>query len=343
MEAQRGSILLEYLVVMVLTLLAAFWAVSAWSERRETLELESKALWMQAVQKAVAHYIERFSHELITADPHSAQTLAGVAVADWQHPTIAELKALGVLPDSFSAHIEEKVRLWVFRQAPACEDEFCFLHGVIAAQRPLTNRHGVADAKQLSIWRELTHGAGLVVQAPYQQWIAGSHLRWPNEVGRYGALPDGTVALAVQGDELWHRYLRVRDERDPLFQNQVTVSGPVVSEQALSTDGYLAMRTQAQLGEPCPEQGALAHDRNFPALMTCKNGHWSWVLGQDGGHYIRDQRGNCSHPVLGDTSNPVSGSCACTSLFYAKPIAFFTDNEGNSYYSYLCRPRISLH
>lgn len=343
MEAQRGSILLEYLVVMLLTLMAAFWAVSAWSERRETLELESKALWMQAVQKAVTHYIERFSHELIDAEPYSAQTLAGVAVADWQHPTIVELKALGLLPESFSSGIEQKVKLWVFKETQGCADEFCFLHAVIAAQRPLLNRQGVADAKRLSIWRELTHGAGLVVQAPYQQWIAGRHLRWPNDFGRYGALADGTVALAVQGDELWHRYLRVRDDRDPLFQNQVTAAGPVYSEQSLSTEGYLAMRTQAQPGAACPEQGALAHDSNFPALLACKQGRWSWVIGQDGGHYIQDMRGNCHHPALGDTSNSMSGVCGCGEFFFAEPIAIFSDNEGNSYHSYLCRPKFFLY
>lgn len=343
MKTQRGSILLEYLVILVLTLLATIWAINAWAERRTTLELETKALWMQAVQKAVTHYIERFSFELHHSEPYSAQQLEGVHLENWQHPTLSELKALGVLPAAFSDQLEDKVKVWVFKASENCSEEWCFLHAIIAAQKPLITSQGVADAKRLSLWRELTKGSGLVVQAPYEQWIAAQHLRWPNIFGQQGGLPEGSIALAIQGDELWHRYLRVRDERDPLFQNQVTVMGQVYSDHSLVTEGYLAMRAHAQVGEHCSEEGAVAHDAQLPALLACRQGQWRWMIGHDGGSFIHDQYGNCYHPLMGDTRNSVTGSCGCGKMFLAIPIALFTDEHGNVYRSHLCRPQLTLY
>lgn len=343
MNTQRGSVLLEYLVVLALTLLAAIWALSAWSEKRETLALEAKVLWMQAVQGAVERYIERFSHTLIESESYSAQQLNDVLVHNWQHPTIAELRDLEVLPGSFSDALEDKVRIWVFKSPQGCSEDLCFLHALIAARTPLLNADGAADAKRLSLWRELTQGAGLVVQAPYDQWIAAQHLRWPNTFGQQGALGEGTIALAVQGDELWHRYLRVRDDRDPFFQNQVTVTGPVHSEHSLATEGYLLMQEQAQAAASCPRDGALAYDQFYPAFLTCRQGLWTRMIGYDGGHYIEDRYGYCAHPTLGDTRNPVTGSCSCGEHFVATPISLFTDSQGHTYRSYLCRPRFRMN
>src|SRR5690625_1090034 len=73
--AQRGSLLLEYMVVMVLALLTAMWAVSAWADKKEMLKIESQARWMQTLQQATEHYIEQYGHQLIKAEPNSAQWL----------------------------------------------------------------------------------------------------------------------------------------------------------------------------------------------------------------------------------------------------------------------------
>lgn len=340
--AQRGSLLLEYMVVMVLALLTAMWAVSAWADKKEMLKIESQARWMQTLQQATEHYIEQYGHQLIKAEPNSAQWLDDYLVANWQHPSVQDLQELGLLTTAFSTQVEPAAKIWVFKQEP-CTTEPCFLHALIAADRPFVTAQGQADAQALSLWRELTQGQGLTVQAPYQQWIAAEHFRWPNSFSDQGALAEGSVALAVRGEQLWHRYLRVGDDRDPLFQNSVTAQGALYSAEAVRSAGYLAMQKQADVGDACPEAGAIAHHEQLPALLLCQDGQWQWVSVSDGGHYITDEFGDCKHPQLGDTSNPITGTCNCGSGFYPTVVAVFFDESSNLYRSHLCRPRLTRY
>ena len=215
--AQRGSALLEYVVVMGLVLLTAVWAVGAWAEKRTELQVQATAIWMQALQQALERYIETYGQELIKASPYTPIRLDGQWVSDWQHPTIQELQQLGLLSTALNHAFEPPAWLWVFPQTP-CIQEPCFLHALIVSQQPLQKKSGEADAYALGVWREITGGAGLAVQAPYEQWLAAAHFRWPNYFANIGSLPEGTIALAVQGEQLWSRYLLVRDERDPQFQ-----------------------------------------------------------------------------------------------------------------------------
>jgi len=335
---QRGSILLEYMVVLLLSLLAAVWAVDRWAKKKAELRVEAKVLWMQALQQATERYIESYGHLLSQSPPHSAIELEGVWLQDWQQPSLTELQQLGLLSTAFTQFGTPPGRIWIFEQTP-CWQEPCFLHGLIVANEPLLTPGGVADAHLLEVWRSLTQGAGLSVQAPYTQWLAGEHFRWPNDFAQQGALPEGTIALAVQGEQLWHRYLRVGDERDPMFQNEVTAGGPIHSDSALSSSGHLTLGLQALPGASCPEAGAFAHHADIPALLVCRAGQWQLLLGNDGGHFVSNLLGQCFHPMLGNTTNPVTGTCGCPNNYLAVVFSLFSDPDGMVYRSHVCRSR----
>lgn len=336
---QRGSVLLEYMLVMALALLAAVWAVGAWADKKIELRIASTAVWMQALQQAVERYIEDYGPELSQAEPYSSMTLAGHWVVDWQQPTLDDLQQLGLLSPAFTHFSEPPARIWVFPQEP-CVRESCFLHALIVVDEPLQKTSGVADAQALGLWREVTDGSGLTVQAPYEQWLASPHFRWPNQFARQGSLPEGTIALAVQGEQLWQRYLRVRDERDPQFQNNMTVQGKVHSKTAVRSDGYIAMDMKAEIGQTCSQVGAMAHDVHLPALLLCREGQWQQAITRDGGYFIANQYGHCNHPTLGSTVNPKTGTCSCAPGDMPSIIAVFKDEQNNYYRSHLCRPAL---
>ncbi|HLR82355.1 MAG TPA: hypothetical protein VK051_04395 [Paenalcaligenes sp.] len=336
-RSQRGSVLLEYMLVMTLALLAAVWAVGAWADKKTELRITSTALWMQALQQASERYIEDYGPQLINAAPYSSVVLNGHWVADWQQPTLDELQQLGLLSPAFTHFTEPPARIWVFPQEP-CLGGNCFLHALIVVDEPLQKSSGVADAQGLDLWREATDGSGLTVQAPYEQWLAGPHFRWPNQFAQQGQLPEGTIALAVHGEQLWLRYLRVRDERDPQFQNHLTVQGQVHSKTAVRSDGYIAMGLEAENGQTCNQVGAIAHDAHLPTLLLCREGQWQQAMARDGGYFISNQYGQCSHPTLGNTANPVIGACGCAPGYMPTIIAVFEDELSNYYRSHLCRP-----
>jgi len=336
---QRGSVLLEYMLVMTLALLATVWAVGAWADKKAELRIASTAVWMQALQQAVERYIEDYGPELNKAEPYSLVVLADHRVVDWQQPTLDELRQLGLLSPAFTHFANPPARIWVFPQEP-CMREPCFLHALIVVNEPLQKDSGVADAQALDLWREATDGSGLTVQAPYEQWLASPHFRWPNQFARQGSLPEGSIALAVHGEQLWQRYLRVRDERDPQFQNHMTVQGQVHSKTAVRSDGYIAMGLEAESGQTCSQVGAIAHDAHLPSLLLCREGQWQQAMTRDGGYFISNQYGHCSHPTLGNTANPITGACGCTPGYMPTIIAVFEDGQNNYYRSHLCRPAL---
>lgn len=336
--SQQGSILLEYMVVLLLSFVATIWALEQWADKKASLQLEAKALWMQALQQATERYIETYGHLLSQSPTNAMVEIDEVFIQNWQEPSLLELQQLGLLSPAFAQFTVPPARVWVFEQTP-CWTEPCFLHALIVANEPLLTADGVADAFLLDHWRTITKGAGLTVQAPFQHWLASAHLRWPNEFAQQGPLPEGSIALAVQGEQLWQRYLRVGDERDPAFRNHVTVGGRVHSDTALSSQGYIALAQHAVPGESCPEVGALAHHANIPALLVCRAGQWQLLLGNDGGHFVSDLLGQCFHPQLGSTTNPVTGSCGCPANYFAVVFSLFSDTNGTMYRSHICRPR----
>ncbi len=338
-RSQNGSVLLEYMLVMTLALLAAVWAVGAWADKKTELRVHSTVVWMQALQQALERYIEKYGQDLITAAPYSSVQLDHHWVANWQQPTLDDLQQMGLLSPAFTYFSDPPARLWVFPQEP-CVRAPCFLHALVVANEPLQKSAGVADAQALDLWREATDGDGLTVQAPYDQWLAGTHFRWPNQFAQSGALPEGSIALAVQGEQLWQRYLRVRDERDPQFQNHMTVQGQVHSKTAVRSDGYLAMGLEAELGSQCAEDGAIAHDAYLPTLLLCRQGQWQQAMAHDGGYFISDQYGHCTHPSLGNTANPTTGTCGCATGYQPTIVAVFADEQNNYYRSHLCRPAL---
>lgn len=294
------------------------------------------------MQQALERYIETYGQELINAAPHAPVWLGDYWVADWQQPTLEDLQQLGLLSSAFTHFSEPPAHMWVFPQEP-CHREPCFLHALVVANEPLQKSSGVADAQALGVWREVTGGEGLVVQAPYEQWLAAAHFRWPNNFAGLGALPEGSIALAVNGEQLWNRYLRVRDERDPQFQNQLTVRGQIHSQTALRSEGHIVMGLEAVAGDECNDAGAMAHDAHFPIILLCRDGKWKRSIDQDGGYFIVNQYGDCVHPELGSTLNSMIGSCSCPAAYDPMVIAAFYDLEDNRYYTYLCRLRGSSY
>ena len=94
-RTQRGSLLLEFMVAAVLSLLLAVWAGHEWAQRARALQARSLAAWMDVAREAAESFLARHAVELAHAG--AADALAGQGYADWAAPQWDELRSAGLL------------------------------------------------------------------------------------------------------------------------------------------------------------------------------------------------------------------------------------------------------
>lgn len=310
MTDQKGFVLLEWLLAAMLATLLVVWGSQAWVNRVNDATAASAARWMQGVRQAVHAYLRQYGPAIQSAQ--TSQALLAHGFADWAQPTLAELKASGLLHAGFPETVLRTggVRIRVLRDGN-CPDQPCHLDAIIAAEQPLQTTSGQVDEGMLAQWLVAANGRGGAVHPNRPGRVQGHRFSYPNPPAPGWQLAPGIVAMAITREQLETLdYLRVGDSRDPNFQNEVSVAqGLQVHGDIVSQEGVLRLATSQQANTACHHEDAVARDTSL-GLLTCVMGQWQPVQ-QYRGAYSTNSRYGCRTPEGASTANPLTGSCSC--------------------------------
>ncbi len=328
-RAQRGSLLLEFMVAAVLGLVLAVWAGHEWAQRARALQARSLAAWMGVARDAAEAFLARHAAELAAAG--AADALAGQGYADWTAPRWDELRSAGLLAGGWQAMgpLRRTLGVRVMRDG-ACPGASCRVWALVHARPALRTPAGGVDEALVAEWLQAAEGRGLVVWPHRPGFLGGAGLRVPVPEEGVADWAPGVVALAArappgQGGEAGtgdaDAYLRVRDARDPDFQGDVTVQGVVRSGTRLAARDSLQFERGWSVGEACAPEGVLGRVRDGVGVLACRRGIWSLLARPAGGGYMLNSRRGCLNATGGTSANPVTGTCACPTGYVMAQVA----------------------
>lgn len=338
MYRQRGSLLIELSVVLVLVLVLGIGSVSLLKERAEQQRVENMAVWMLRLQQGVQFFLDTNADELAQ---NQSPNLVGINQIF--EPTVTELQQLGFLPSSFSLSYLTSIVLYREGDCPGIR---CHVHAVIASHQPFLRENGAVNQDALSQWQLSTAAKGFVVTAARPQWLSGADRQIPNTNAVFETpLEAGTVALTASTDPSLFGFVRQADTRNPHFKTDVDIEGSLRAEADLVSGKHLFFARTESKGSRCNNLDALAKGNN--EFLICKNGIWSSFgavspsLTNVGGFYTRSvSRGNCNTGVspLNNALNPVTKSCGCPNGYTPYPITYTLNDViyGGHMVTYVC-------
>lgn len=306
MAGQRGAVIVELALAAALAGLLALWASRAMVNRLQDAQAQAVAAWMRVAQRAAQDYVIR--HAPVLREGGAAGQLQDQGYADWRAPTLAELKAAGLLPAGFPLQVRPvgSAGVFVLRDGH-CPERPCRISPVVYSAQPFLDARGQVDAAMVAEWMVAAQGLGAAVQPAAPGWVQGPAARYPNPLPDGPVLPAGTVVLGLAGDHF--DFLRVGDWRDPQFQSDASVAGDVLAGASLRAQEHLFVAGEASWWTLCEEDGAVARDQRG-GLLYCHYGFWMPAVRSSGGYSLNSNHG-CFTPEGRSSANPATGSCSC--------------------------------
>ena len=339
MRRQRGFAMLELVVAVLIATLLMVWGASTLVNRINDAAAQASAVWMLSIKKATQAYIERHARALASAGNTTA--LTGKGYADWTAPRISELKADQLLAPGFPEYGARGLTVAIaILRSGSCPGADCRIEGLVhstqAVKKPST---GYVDEQMIAQWLMAAQGWGGVVTGSRPDRVSGAAFAWPNPpVPGLNLLSVGTIALAVTSEQLSSLdFLRVRDDRDPDFQDTLSVKGDITTQASLNVQRYVSIAAHEYAQTLCTTPGAIASE-HIGGLLVCRNGRWRSAGRGGGGGYTFNSRYACEDRYGMSTANPVTGSCTCPADFMAVRISDSGPHGAPDYqtWGYLC-------
>lgn len=367
---QRGMLLIECMVVAALALALAVWGSHEWAERTRVLQARSLATWMETARDAVQAYLVREASALTPEKGEAIEPDASALSApDW-----AALQAQGLLASGWQssgpAGQTLGVRLW---RSGGCQPGACRLNALVHTRTALQQRSGALDGALAAEWLLAAGGRGFVLWPHRPAVFSGAGEQVPLPPGSVDEWRPGMVALMaahtvarsiVPGDGSGDGdddddgggddddsgngggpgntddFLRVRDTRDPDFQNRVTAQGELRSDTRVVARESLVLEDGWRNGSACSTENAVGRDQNYAGLLICRQGQWRLVARASGGGFLTNTRRGCKNVLGTPTPNPYTGACQCPDGFAVLQVSesgSLTSADGLSS-GYLCVP-----
>lgn len=330
---QRGFVLFELLLSAAVALLIMVWAGQTILHRVNDASAQQSARWMLMVRSSVHSYLEQHGDRMrLAVSPADLLTLG---YQDWTAPSLAELKADGLLAAGFPERVRpiDGVQVHVRRQGD-CPGSTCRIDGIIVSLRAFSKPAGVVDEHMLAQWLLAAEGLGGIVHPSQPDLIRGHTFSYSNPPDGGAILQPGTVVMAISHDQLSETaYLRVRDKRDPQFQSDMTVLGGISAGDVVSAGKHLHLGSTANLLDACPSDGAVTRNRGH-GLLVCSGGAWQEASRSPGG-YSLNSNFQCSNPQGRSSANPVTGACSCPLGYSSMQISEYAAGAGVTR-GYLC-------
>ncbi len=229
-RGQRGFGLTETVLALTAISVAAagFWRLWLAERRVEQAQLEAQAVQLHA--SALGTYVQEQWAQLQAGQPVTkagTSLPAGAADGQTMAPTVAQLIAMGYLPNGFSAtapYTTGAFRARLGLTPPGCAGLNCNIEGLAWLDRPIVRRDtGEVDSLALAaMMRKVGVDAGLAPPAdPANVYGNGGSWTLANPTPAAGTFG---VRFGA-GSSGWSSFLRVADSRDPNFQGPVSVRG----------------------------------------------------------------------------------------------------------------------
>lgn len=312
MRRQHGFALLDLLVAMLIATLLAVWGAGSLVNKVSDASAQASAVWMLSVKNAVHAFIERYAASMAGASDTAA--LAQQGYVDWAAPSLAELKADGLLPMGFPESGVRGLSAGIqLMRTGACPDTNCRIEALVYSMQALLHKRTQEPDEQLiAQWLMASQGYGGFVSRLRPHSVSGASFEFSNPpVAHLNALPVGTVAMAVTSGQLDRLdFLRVKDRRDPEFQGRATVTGDIETQGSLSAQDYIFIGAQEQQLTPCSQNGAVAREY-YGGLLICRGNTWRSAGGGGAGGFAINSLHVCKTSLGVSTANPVTGACSC--------------------------------
>lgn len=282
--------LIELLVVMAITAAAALWSATSLVQTADDLVATSTGTYIDSVAAgAQRHMLAEFNNLAAAADvPGTANDL---------QPTLAELQALGRLPDTFPGFSPGNQQVRVFITRTGCPGPGCNLVAMACITEPMLVRGQVReDLATVAMASMAGRGGRSHIGAP--DMIRGTLMgSVPNPFGAISGIVCGTSNVDAG---VFESFARVRDTRDLDLRGGLTVSGTNPTGEALRANGDI-MSVNPATGAAC-----VRILRNGQVDINC-DGRLNAALGTFTAGATTVQVGNTGTGFAVDTNGRVRG------------------------------------
>lgn len=281
-RAQRGFTLIELAVVAAVLTLGVSWSAGQWMQRLDDAAAQATGSYLLTLKRALDHYLVNH-YEALT----NGSAVAGVAQP--LAPTVAELRQTGLLAPGFAAQtaFNQAVAIRI-KRAGACPGDSCRLDSLVYTTTPV-------PGQRLGLMAQVvlhTEGHGVAAYPERAHQLRGPNAHTENPIGTTAGI---VGVMASLDTTLFHQFVRMRDERDPTLQGDLSVKGEVQSHQ-----GFVLSDTS---GQRCVEADVRGH-----LQLRCDG-----RLDAQRGRFLSDQ----GHEVMID---PATGLMVSERLHAAKGI-----------------------
>lgn len=327
---QKGYLLIELALVIVLVALLSVQTMSWWRNKAQEQRLEALANWMLVVQKGVQQYLFTF-HDSSTSRP---------SIIEPQEITLSTLIEAGFVSSAIQNTTEVKIK--IFPEKNCITKEYCHLHSVIHTTKVLEHLVEPSQSEYwLNSWLGLTGERGLVVRARSSKQLAGIYQQFSNEVGVIGeVLPVNALAVYASIPLGQRQFLQFYEKQNPRFETDVDING------------YVLLKKTASAYSPCAQAGQLTRADTSQALLMCDGSKWVNLFEQSeqpqpqaesSGQYelmvhqsLNYSQCSSAHPRLGQCT------CLASEVAHLSTTRYSGSNPATSTYryeSYSCIPK----
>lgn len=229
---------------------------------------------LSRVNKALDTYMAKYGGRLA-----SGLSIAGVV--DPYSPTVAELRALGVIVEAVNEVPAQGGRYVtrVMRLPAGCAPDDCNLASQVWLRDPILDpESGRVDSRKLGAAIASLGGDGGFSTIGNPGTIRFGN-GWSIANPDAGARPGIVVAVAGYGSSAWGAFVRINDTRDPDLRGDLTVAGDVsgntVTSNTFVSNGDLIMNGAAAQNTSCSTPFATRRNSTTNAgHVICYGGLW---------------------------------------------------------------------
>lgn len=256
LKRQRGQVLLECLLALVLLLMASVWASAQWQSRVDQTRIHAMAMWLLSVRDAIGQ-----DADFLRANDPSLTSV------------VTRLKQLGRLPAGFGVQPPLPMRLSLVAVSPPCSAQVCRQEGLLVAEPSAGVDASLAHQQAMDLLLAL-EGKGAIVLSGAAQSLHGPTIHYTNPLPGGRNLPIGSVALSIWRSDHLPPYVRLQEDRAVRFSGDVQFEGNVSVHRPLLAQAGVVIGSAAGEGATCAPPGLISTFADG-GLALCQGGFWA--------------------------------------------------------------------
>jgi len=280
---QAGVFLLELGLALMLALIAATWAGAHVMQAVRDGQAEATGNYLLAIKGAMDGAIAGNFHAYARGLP-LANADGSPRFADPMVPTLAELRTLGHLPNSFpnTTPAGQSVLIQVRRDATRCPGVGCRVEALIHTSTAFRGASGDIDYQAAALAVSAMEGWGGAAWFDQPGKIRGTAFTQDNPVSSSAGGIVGVMAML--DTSMWNQFVRMGDDRDPALQGNLSVVGATSTQrlgirESVEPNSACIPTNFANAANPALTPVSLTDNVEYAktttgGLATCVGGAW---------------------------------------------------------------------